>query len=287
MGVGVSACKGLVHPQGQDPTSGESERSLSTVTRLPFLSAFEDRPPFKPSQALSDRDASLLKALTHHRTPFAVVETDSTDLNIIYASGGCVAGIGMPAENIEGSSLAGVLKKGIKMLDEDIARLEAAVRAKEDLSLVVQGSSGKRNSKAVPFTQFFVTSVTDEAGMALYTFVSLQPVSGLEAEPSQTMPYRFRRAWTCLKPSSVWSLFTPYKTLCEADAGLIHALQDRREMFCITDPDLYDNPIIFVSDDFVDMTGYDREEINGINCRFLQGEMTSTEDVDVIRYGLR
>lgn len=56
-------------------------------------------------------------------------------------------------------------------------------------------------------------------------------------------PYRFRRAWTCLKPSSVWSLFTPYKTLCEADAGLIHALQDRREMFCITDPDLYDNPI--------------------------------------------
>ncbi|CAN0456304.1 unnamed protein product, partial [Ectocarpus sp. 12 AP-2014] len=187
MGVGVSACKGLVHPQAQDPTSGESERSLSTVTRLPFLSAFEDRPPFKPGEALSDRDASLLKALTHHRTPFAVVETDSADLNIIYASGGCVAGIGMPAENIEGSSLAGVLKKGIKMLDEDIARLEAAVRAKEDLSLVVQGSSGKRNSKEVPFTQFFVTSVTDEAGMALYTFVSLQPVSGLEAEPSQTM----------------------------------------------------------------------------------------------------
>ncbi|CAN0108282.1 unnamed protein product, partial [Discosporangium mesarthrocarpum] len=35
------------------------------------------------------------------------------------------------------------------------------------------------------------------------------------------------------------------------------------------------------------MTGYNREEINGINCRFLQGEMTSTEDVDVIRYGIR
>lgn len=56
-------------------------------------------------------------------------------------------------------------------------------------------------------------------------------------------PYRFRRAWTCLKPSPVWSMFTPYKTLCESDAGLVNALQDRREMFCITDPDLYDNPI--------------------------------------------
>ncbi|CAM9814366.1 unnamed protein product [Scytosiphon promiscuus] len=288
MGVGVSACKGLVHPNSSasDPNSGE-ERELSTVTRLPFLSTFEDRPPFKPSETLSDKDTSLLKALTHHRTPFAVVQTDSPDLNLIYASGGCVAGLGMPAENIEGSSLAGVLKKGIKMQDEDVSRLEAAVRAKEDLSLVVQGSTGKRNSKKVPYTQFFVTAVTDDAGKALYTFVSLQPVAGPEAEPSQTMPYRFRRAWTCLKPSSVWSLFTPYKTLCEADAGLVKALQDRREMFCITDPDLYDNPIIFVSDDFVDMTGYNREEINGINCRFLQGEMTSTEDVDVIRYGVR
>lgn len=57
----------------------------------------------------------------------------------------------------------------------------------QDLSLVVKGSTGKRNSKDVPFTQFFVTAVTDEAGMALYSFVSLQPVAGLEAEPSQTM----------------------------------------------------------------------------------------------------
>lgn len=133
MGVGISACKGMVHPGAVEPSgnSDEGERSLSTVTRLPFLSAFEDRAPFKPSEALSDRDESLLKALTHHRTPFAVVETDSPELNLMYASGGCVAGLGMPAENIEGSSLAAVLKKGIKALPEDVERLEAAVRAKE------------------------------------------------------------------------------------------------------------------------------------------------------------
>lgn len=132
MGVGVSACKGLVHPHSVgDPSGEEGQRSLSTVTRLPFLSAFEDRAPFKPTQALSDKDGSLLKALTHHRTPFAVVETDSAELNIIYASGGCVAGLGMPAENIEGSSLAAVLKKGIQALPADVERLETAVRAKE------------------------------------------------------------------------------------------------------------------------------------------------------------
>lgn len=130
MGVGISACKGMVHPNTVDP-NGEEERSLSTVTRLPFLSAFEDRAPFKPSGTLSDKDESLLKALTHHRTPFAVIETDSPELNIIYASGGCVAGLGMPAENIEGSSLEAVLKKGIQALPEDVERLSAAVRAKE------------------------------------------------------------------------------------------------------------------------------------------------------------
>lgn len=131
MGVGISACKGMVHPNTVDPSGEEGERSLSTVTRLPFLSAFEDRAPFKPSGTLSDKDESLLKALTHHRTPFAVVETDSPELSILYASGGCVAGLGMPAENIEGSSLAAVLKKGIQALPEDVERLEAAVRAKE------------------------------------------------------------------------------------------------------------------------------------------------------------
>ena len=131
MGVGISACKGMVHPGTVDPSGDQGERSLSTVTRLPFLSAFEDRAPFKPSETLSDKDESLLKALTHHRTPFAVVETDSPELSIIYASGGCVAGLGMPAENIEGSSLAAVLKKGIQALPGDVERLEAAVRAKE------------------------------------------------------------------------------------------------------------------------------------------------------------
>ena len=37
---------------------------------------------------------------------------------------------------------------------------------------------------------------------------------------------------------------------------LVDTLQERKEMFCITDPDMYDNPIVYVSDDFISMTGY-------------------------------
>ncbi|CAN0458842.1 unnamed protein product, partial [Scytosiphon promiscuus] len=131
MGVGSSACKGFMYPQAEDPEKDAAPRSLSTVTRLPFLSAFEDRPDFRPEDILCERDLSLLKALTHHRTPFAVVETTDSDTRILYASGGCVAGMGMPVESIEGTSFGAVLKKGIHASQADVDRLEAAIRAKQ------------------------------------------------------------------------------------------------------------------------------------------------------------
>ena len=51
----------------------------------------------------------------------------------------------------------------------------------------------------------------------------------------------------------------------------------------ITDPGQADNPLIYVNDAFVDLTGYPREEVIGRNCRFLQGEHTDPERVAEIR----
>jgi PAS domain S-box-containing protein len=36
-----------------------------------------------------------------------------------------------------------------------------------------------------------------------------------------------------------------------------------------------DNPVMFASDGFVAVTGYDRSDIIGKNCRFLQGKDTN------------
>lgn len=128
MGVGTSACKG----SQTDEQSGDSPpRSLSTVNRIPFLSTFEDRPPFTTQKPLCDRDVSLLKALTHHRTPFAVIDTATPDLMVVYASGGFVAGMGMSAESIEGTGFAGVTKKGLKASEADLERLKAAIGSSE------------------------------------------------------------------------------------------------------------------------------------------------------------
>lgn len=47
----------------------------------------------------------------------------------------------------------------------------------------------------------------------------------------------------------------------------------------ITNPRLEDNPIIYVNDAFVRLTGYSAESAVGRNCRFLQGENTETAAV--------
>jgi PAS domain S-box-containing protein len=51
----------------------------------------------------------------------------------------------------------------------------------------------------------------------------------------------------------------------------------------ITDPTRPDNPMVYVNDAFVAMTGYPREESVGRNCRFLQGDTTDPETIARIR----
>ncbi|MFB6281067.1 MAG: PAS domain S-box protein, partial [Haloferacaceae archaeon] len=51
----------------------------------------------------------------------------------------------------------------------------------------------------------------------------------------------------------------------------------------ITDSAGDDNPLVYVNDRFEDVTGYDREEILGRDCRFLQGEATADEPVAELR----
>lgn len=51
----------------------------------------------------------------------------------------------------------------------------------------------------------------------------------------------------------------------------------------LSDPTMEDNPLVYVNDGFVDLTGYSRAEATGRNCRFLQGENTDPDTVASIR----
>jgi PAS domain S-box-containing protein len=83
--------------------------------------------------------------------------------------------------------------------------------------------------------------------------------------------------------------FTPEKRLCERDYVILDMLNSTPESvsFCITDPHQSDNPVIFISSGFTKLTGYEFNDIVGKNCRFLQGEETSPNDVKWISDALK
>ena len=51
----------------------------------------------------------------------------------------------------------------------------------------------------------------------------------------------------------------------------------------LTNPNIRDNPIVFINEAFEELTGYSRSAVIGRNCRFLQGPGTDEADVAAIR----
>lgn len=76
------------------------------------------------------------------------------------------------------------------------------------------------------------------------------------------------------------------RTLDDPDYSLVKALQTAQQNFVITDPSLPDNPIVYASQGFLSLTGYELDEVLGRNCRFLQGPHTNPRSVERIRKGI-
>ena len=55
----------------------------------------------------------------------------------------------------------------------------------------------------------------------------------------------------------------------------------------ISDPNIKDCPMVFISKEFTNQTGYSVEESLGKNCRFLQGPETDPKDIDAIRFAIK
>ncbi|CAI48418.1 receiver/sensor/bat box HTH-10 family transcription regulator Bat (homolog to bacterioopsin activator) [Natronomonas pharaonis DSM 2160] len=62
------------------------------------------------------------------------------------------------------------------------------------------------------------------------------------------------------------------RTLDEAPVGVV-----------VADPHEEDEPLVYINEAFERLTGYERHEVLGRNCRFLQGEDTNPEAVATIR----
>ncbi|CQR47928.1 Phytochrome-like protein cph2 [Paraliobacillus sp. PM-2] len=66
-----------------------------------------------------------------------------------------------------------------------------------------------------------------------------------------------------------------------------HLFEQSSSGMIITDPNQEDNPIVYVNEGFEKITGYNKKEILGKNCRFLQGKDTSEENKKKIRQALK
>ena len=71
--------------------------------------------------------------------------------------------------------------------------------------------------------------------------------------------------------------------LGKSDFSLMESLASGQRCFVLSDPKLPDNPIVFASPGFYELTGYTAKEVLGRNCRFLQGPGTDPRAVEVIR----
>jgi PAS domain S-box-containing protein len=76
------------------------------------------------------------------------------------------------------------------------------------------------------------------------------------------------------------------KVLDDPDFSFIKALQTAQQNFVVTDPSLPDNPIVYASQGFLNLTGYSLDQILGRNCRFLQGPETDPKAVERIRHAI-
>jgi len=83
----------------------------------------------------------------------------------------------------------------------------------------------------------------------------------------------------CELPSVVTDVCMNIDNMDGKDLSLMKSLQTSQQCFIITDPSLQDNPIVYASDGFIEVTGYARDEILGRNCRFLQGPETNKAKV--------
>ncbi len=107
-----------------------------------------------------------------------------------------------------------------------------------------------------------------------------QPPAQLPAQPLNQPPAPSPRTCTARIPSIVTESMAEATELLErGDFNLVKALQSTQQSFIVTDPSLPDNPIVFASQGFLDITGYPMDKVLGRNCRFLQGPDTDPAHV--------
>ena len=124
------------------------------------------------------------------------------------------------------------------------------------------------------------TSVADGENTTLGLSVTLETPTGVERDVvTVTSPVEWDGT------TRLHTTFVELGTMGQRDGVALReaAMHEAPVGITIADATRDDEPLIYVNDEFVELTGYRREEVLGRNCRFLQGEATREEPVAEMR----
>ena len=68
---------------------------------------------------------------------------------------------------------------------------------------------------------------------------------------------------------------------------LLESAKGMKNCFTLVSLEQEDQPLVFVNEIFLRLTGYSEPEVIGKNCRFLQGELSSKNSIDNIRTSIK
>nr|AHZ63923.1 phototropin [Cymbomonas sp. XIVI] len=241
--------------------------------------------------------ANLTMALAGLRHTFVVSDPSRPDCPIVFASNGFYQMTGYSSAEVLGRNCR--FLQGEKTDQTEVDKIREACRTGQTVS--VRLLNYKKDG--TPFWNYLTVAPTFNKDGTVANFIGVQVDVTNKTEGTVGAAYAdghgvplLVRYDTRLQQEAMGPVDAVKASMMEANASdappvpksragldMGSTLERIQQNFVISDPTLYDCPIVFCSESFLQLTGYSREEILGRNCRFLQGPGTDKRAVLEIR----
>lgn len=257
----------------------------------------------QPGQPMPEAAPQLTKVLAGLRHTFVVADYTLPDCPLVFASEGFLQMTGYSADEVLGHNCRFLQGEGtdpaqVTVLREAVVKGEGCsvrlLNYKRDgtpfWNLLTMTPIRTEDGKVSKFVgvQVDVTSKTEGRAFADASGVPL--LIKYDARNANAVVHDVRDGLRdgeshelTAQEARIKKKMTNPKSFPRVALDLATTVERIQQNFVISDPTLPDMPIVFASDGFLELVGYDRVEVLGRNCRFLQGPLTDKQGVQDIR----